>query len=142
RPPRAQKARVVSEATFTLALPAGWKRVPTRGGAAFAARARGGEADATLWVQREPDLTFAECEARSAQQVAELTGRPPERERIAGPRPEDSMFVITADAPPGAPEYVVTGRLAGPYRYYLATTLDEGASQQAVTGVGLIRESL
>ncbi|HEY8465192.1 MAG TPA: hypothetical protein VIL04_00150 [Solirubrobacterales bacterium] len=134
-------ATLVRTSTFTLALPAGWKRTKPAGDAAFSARAPGGAADATLWVERDPDLSFAEFEARSIAQVQSLIGRAPRVERTPGPTPERSSFTLIAPAPEGAPRYVVTGRLAGPYRYYLATTVQADAPAEVAAGAELIRES-
>lgn len=139
--PRSEGATLVRTSTFTLALPAGWKRVKPAGDAAFAALAPGGGADATLWVERDPSLSFAEFEARSIAQVEAFTGRAPRVQRSPGPTPERSSFTITARAPAGAPRYVVTGRLAGPYRYYLATTVAADAPAEVEAGAKLIRES-
>ena len=38
---------------------------------------------------------------------------------------------LAADAPPGAPAYEVTLRASGPYRYYLATTVQPDAPSEA-----------
>lgn len=135
------KATLVRTPSFTLALPAGWKRTKPSGDAAFAARAPGGAADATLWVEHDPKLSFADFEARSVAQVEALTGETPEVERNPGPTPERSWFTLTAPAPEGAPSYSVVGRLSGPYRYYLATTVQPGAASEVAAGAELIRES-
>jgi hypothetical protein len=49
---------------------------------------------------------------------------------------------LAADAPPGQPTYEVTLRVAGPYRYYLSTTVDPNASREAADGADLIHNSL
>lgn len=140
---RSGDARLVSEATFTLALPAGWKRVPAEGGATFAAVAPGGEADATLWVERDAELDFATFEARSLGQLEQLAGSAEVVERTAGPTPQATIVRIAADAPAGAPRYEALLR-AGPdgYWYYLATTVQPDASADALNGLELIRGSL
>jgi hypothetical protein len=135
-------ALVVHESTFTLALPPGWKRTRARDGATFAARSSDRTGEVTLWVERDPGLSFAEFEARSIARVKELTGAPPQVERKRGPSPERSSFTITAAAPEGAPRYIALGRAAGPYRYYLATTLKPDAPPAIATGAEMIRNSL
>ena len=49
---------------------------------------------------------------------------------------------LEAAAPPGKPLYDVTLRVAGPYRYYLATTLHPGSAPTASKGVDLVTNSL
>ena len=49
--------------------------------------------------------------------------------------------LLAADAPPGSPAYEVTLRTSGPYRYYLATTVQPDASEDAVDGAKLIHGS-
>jgi hypothetical protein len=138
----ADGALIVSEPTFTLALPAGWKRKRASDGATFAARSADRTAEATLWVERDPGLSFAEFEARSVARVRELTGAPPRVVRERGPSLERSSFTITAATPEGAPRYIALGRAAGPYRYYLATTLKPDAPPAVATGAEMIRDSL
>ena len=69
-----EDARLISESTFQLALPAGWERDAPSGGATFAAVAPGGDADAMLWIERDPKLDFATFEARSLAQLESLAG--------------------------------------------------------------------
>ncbi len=59
-----------------------------------------------------------------------------------GQPPQGTIVRLEADAPPGKPAYDVTLRIAGPYRYYLATTLKPNASAQGLNGVELINNSL
>ena len=54
------------------------------------------------------------------------------------------MSALPAGQHPGRGGLVDTGvalRVAGPYRYYLATTVDADASRQAVDGADLIHNS-
>lgn len=138
------QARFVTEPGFTLALPPGWERVPAEGGAAFAARAVGGGGEATLWIERDPDLSLEEFEARSLAQLETLAGTAEVVERIDAPTAEGTVVRLRADAPPesgvSAP-YDVTLRAAGPYRHYLATSISPGASLRAREGAELIHAS-
>ncbi len=131
-------ADFVRESTFSLALPDGWERMDASGGATFAAAAADGDADATLWVERDAKLDFPTFEARSLQQLRSLAGSAQVVERVAAPTAEATVVRLAADAPEGSPAYEVTLRSAGPYRYYLATTLQPGASKQAEDGVELV----
>jgi hypothetical protein len=138
-------AELVSEAAYTLALPAGWDRVSAQGGATFAAVAPGGEADATLWIEQDPKLDFGTFEARSLDQLEQLAGSAKVIERTTGPSPESTVIRIAADAPQGAPRYEAVLRAGpgpDPYWYYLATTVQPDASAEAIEGVEVLQGSL
>jgi hypothetical protein len=140
----ANQAEFVTQPGFSLALPPGWERTPTEGGAAFTAAAADGLADATLWIERAPELSFAEFEARSLEQLRSLTGNADVIERIPAPTAAGTVVKLRADTPEGtgvSAPYDVTLRAAGPYRYYLATTVEPGASRQARDGADLIHGS-
>jgi hypothetical protein len=62
-------------------------------------------------------------------------------DRVAAPTPEGTIITLAADAPAGGPRYEVVLRAAGPYRYYLATTLQPDAPREAIAGVELIQGS-
>jgi hypothetical protein len=132
-------SRLVTEPGYFLALPAGWQRVPPQGGAAFAARANGGGAEATLWIQRAPQLSFQEFETRSLDQLRSLAGDAAVVDRTPAPTMAGTVVRLRADTPAGS--YDVTLRAAGPYRYYLSTTVDPGAGRPAVDGADLIHQS-
>ncbi len=138
------EAQFVTQPGYSLALPPGWEQTPPEGGAAFTAAAVDGTADATLWIERAPDLTFADFEARSLEQLRSLTGNAEVIERIPAPTDEGTVVKLRADTPEGSgvsAPYDVTLRAAGPYRYYLATTVQPGASPQASDGADLIHGS-
>ena len=137
----AHGARVVKGSSYTLALPSGWRRVEPKNGATFAAAVDGGGADATLWIRRDPHLSFPEFESRSLAQLHALAGSAHVVNRVAAPTAEATVVTLAADSPPGQPAYAVTLRVAGPYRYYLATTVDPNASREAVDGADLIHNS-
>jgi hypothetical protein len=135
------QAELVRESNFSLALPQGWQQIPSKGGATFSASAARGEAEATLWIERRPKLDFATFEARSLDQVRTLAGSARVIERTAGPTAEATVIRLAANPPAGSPAYAVTLRVAGPYRYYLATTVQPDASPQAVDGSELIHST-
>jgi hypothetical protein len=134
-------ASFVRESSFSLALPAGWERTPPADGATFAAATDGGDADATLWVERDPGLSFAEFEASSLDTLKGLAGSARVVERVAAPTADGTIVHLAADAPAGSPQYEVTLRAGGPYRYYLATTVQPDASDRAADGAELIHGS-
>jgi hypothetical protein len=144
RPVDAGDAELVSQPGWSLALPGGWHQIDGPTGAAFAAVSDDGSGDATLWIERDPSLSFAEFEARSLEQLRELTGTAGVVERSTGPTPEKTVIRLQADAPPGSgtfAPYTVTLRASGPYRYYLSTSLQPGASREADDAIELIHNS-
>jgi len=137
-------AEFVTQPGFSLALPPGWEQTKPEGGAALTAASADGTADATLWIERAPDLSFAEFETRSLEQLRSLTGNAEVLERIPAPTAAGTVVRLRADTPEGtgvSAPYDVTLRAAGPYRYYLATTVQPGASRQASEGADLIHGS-
>jgi hypothetical protein len=135
-------ARLVKGTNYTIALPAGWKATSPSGGATFSASAADGSADATLWVRNDPQLDFPTFEASSLAQLRSLAGAAHVAQRVSAPTPAATVVRLAADAPQGQPGYEVTLRLSGPYRYYLSTTLQPGASADATKGVELLSNSL
>jgi hypothetical protein len=134
-------AKLIQGSNYSLALPAGWERTSPQGGSTFTASAADGMADATLWIRNDPSLTFPNFEARSLTQLRQLAGSAHVVSRQAAPTPEATVVRLAADSPPGEPTYDVTLRVAGPYRYYLSTTVQPNASGDAVEGADLIRNS-
>jgi hypothetical protein len=136
----ADHAQLVKRSHFTLALPPGGRQTHGSGGAAFAAKAPG--ADATLWVERDPKLTLDDFVTRSLEQLRALAGSAQVISRSGGPAPESTIVMLAATSPANQPTYQVELRASGPYRYYLATTLDpNAASREAADGVALIQNS-
>ena len=135
-------AQLVSESTFSVALPAGWDRVKPAAGATFAAVSADGFADATLWVKNDPKLDFATFEATSLAQLETLAGSARVVERNVGPSVEASSITLAPkDVPTGSPAYEVVLRASKDNWYYLATTYQAGAPADAVEGVDLIQGS-
>lgn len=135
-------AELVKGSSYTLALPNGWQRAEPEAGATFAAVASEGGAEATLWVRRDPNMSFPEFESQSLAQLRRATGTSAEvTDRTAAPTVDGTIVTLAANPPEGGPDYEVTLRATGPYRYYLATTVEPDASQTAAEGAELIRSS-
>jgi hypothetical protein len=137
-------ARLVRAPGFSLAIPPGWERTNPPGGASFTAVSTDGKADATLWVERDRDLTLSEFEAQSLAQLREVAGSARVENRVTAPTQAGTVIRLRADAPAGelgTVPYEVTLRAVGPYRYYLATSVQPDASRQARRGVALIHGS-
>jgi hypothetical protein len=139
--PRDGAADLIRGSSFSLALPPGWQRTNPPSGATFAAAAPGNGADATLWVRRDPELAFADFQANSLERLRSLAGSAEVVDQVAGPSAGDTIVTLAAEAPPGSPQYEVTLRASGPYRYYLATTVQSEAGSAASEGVDLIQGS-
>lgn len=135
-------AKLVVKPRFSLALPPGWEETTPERGPAFTARAPGGSADATLWIERAPNLSFAEFEARSTERLRSAGGEVEVVERIEAPDQEGQVVRLRAE-PPGevSAPHEVTLRAAGPLRFYLATTVQPGAPGEVREGAELIHES-
>ena len=134
-------AKLIRQSSFSLALPPGWQRTDPPRGATFAAVAPGNQADARLWVTSNPKLSFAAFQADSLEQLRSLAGSAKVVDQVTGPSADDTVVTLAADAPPGSPAYKVTLRASGPYRYYLATTIQPDAGHAAASGVSLIQTS-
>jgi hypothetical protein len=137
-------AELVRQPGWSLALPEGWERTDGPTGSAFAAVSNDGTADATLWIERDPKMSFSEFEARSLEQLRQLAGSAEVVGQTTGPTLEKTSSLLEANAPAGtgaSAPYTVTLRAAGPYRYYLSTSLQPGASTEAVDQARLIHSS-
>ena len=130
-----------SPSSSPLARPAGGAGAPPPAGATFAAVAAAGGADATLWITQDPKLDFPVFVSQSLEQLKTLAGSAQVIERTPAPTAEGTVVRLAADAPAGQPSYEVTLRVAGPYRYDLATTVQPDASPEVVDGVDLITGS-
>lgn len=138
-------ATPVEERGFTLSLPAGWKRTDAPDGAVFAAESAGGVAQTTLWVERDPNLDFDGFVKQSLGGLTTLGENARIVDRVDGPTIESSSAELRADVAldgePAGP-YRVNLRAAGPYRYYLATSLQAGAPASILADAELIGSSL
>ncbi len=137
----AKDAHLVAGVSYSFALPAGWERVDPPSGATYAAQAKDGGADATLWITEDPKLDFPTFVSQSLSQLEALAGSAQVVDRVPAPTAEDTIVRLAADAPEGQPSYEVTLRVAGPYRYYLATSVEPDASNKASDGADLIAGS-
>ncbi len=139
------QAKYVRGAGFSLALPDGWKKTDPPDGAAFAARSKDGSADATLWVEEDPDLSLRDFEQRSLAQLGEVAENPRVANRVEGPTVESTITELRAEAPvaDGATAPVrVTLRGAGDYRYYFRTATQPGADAQIAADIETLHASL
>ena len=144
-PPAAESgggdANLVSGTTYSLALPQGWEQIEPPSGATFAAADPNGEADATLWVTRDPNLDFPTFVQQSLAQLRALAGSADIVERVPAPTEEATIVKLAAEAPPGQPSYEVILRVNGEYRYYLSTTVQSDAAPEVVQAADLIEGS-
>ncbi len=137
-------AKFISEPGYSLALPAGWKQTNAPDGATFKALSRDGLAEATLWIEKDPTLSFKQFERRS---LAQLTALSPDAEivdRVDGPTIETTITEMRAEPITGgaAAPYRVTLRGAGPYRLYFATAEQPGARAKLRGDIELMHGSL
>ena len=139
-PAAPSQARVLRGPGFTLVLPAGWRMTAPPRGADVAARSPDGAGELALWADRAPGLSFRSFERRSLARLQGLAGGAPVTARAAGTAP-GAEVTLTA-ARPGQTRYEVTLRAAGPYRYYLATTLAPRASAADREAARLAHNSL
>jgi hypothetical protein len=135
-------AKLVRGSNFSIALPAGWKETAPPNGATFGASAEDGSANATLWIQNDPSLDYPTFEARSLAQLRQLAGSAHVASRVVAPTADGTVVHLAADAPAGKPAYNATLRVTGPYRYYLATTVEPDASTTGTKGAELLANSL
>ena len=137
-------AKLVRQPGWSLALPEGWQRTDGPSGSAFAATSPDGDADATLWIERDPQLSFTDFVARSLVQLRQLAGSATVADQTNGPTLEKSSALLEANAPPGSgasAPYTVTLRASGPYRYYLSTSIEPGTPTSVVEAAKLIHTS-
>jgi hypothetical protein len=134
----------VEEKGFSIALPDTWKRTKPPEGASFAAVSDDGLGEATLWVDRDPKLSFGQFIDQSLAGLDGLGDNARVTDRVDGPTPETSIAVLEADVPVDggvAGPYRVTLRAAGPYRYYLATSIGAGAPPRLAADAELLSTS-
>ena len=144
-PPSAiSQSQFVEERGFSIALPDDWHRTKAPEGASFSARSDDGLGEATLWVARDPKLTFDEFIDQSLAGLEQL-GENADRERPGrGLVTGNAIAELKADVPLDgglAGPYRVTLRAAGPYRYYLATSIGAGAPPRLLADAELLSAS-
>lgn len=141
----APEARFLEGPGYSLALPAGWKREDPPEGAAFAARSKDGLADATLWIEEEPGLSFSEFEQRSLAQLGEVGENARVTDRVEGPTVESTIVELRAESPVAegaAADLRVTLRGAGDYLFYFSTVVQPGAGADVSADIETMHASL
>ena len=121
--------------------PPGWEQIDSAGRRHLRRRRRRRRRRRAALDQRGPEARLPHFINQSLTQLETLAGSAQIVERIPGPTPRTTVVRLAADAPAGEPSYEVTLRAAGPYRYYLATTVQPDASREAVAGIELISGS-
>ena len=144
-PPSAIAAsQFVQEKGFSIALPDTWQRVRPPEGASFAARSDDGLGEATLWVDRDPNLEFDAFVDQSLAGLEQLGDNATVSDRVKGSSIETSIAELVAEVPLDgglAGPYRVTLRAAGPYRYYLATSIGANAPPRLLADAELLSAS-
>ncbi len=135
-------ATLVEERGFTLSMPAGWKRTDAPDGAVFAAESRRAPLERRSGSN---GIDFDGFVDRSLAGLAKLGEDARVTDRSGGPTIESSAAELRAsvalDGQPAGP-YRVNLRAAGPYRYYLATSIQAGAPASLLADAELIGSSL
>lgn len=144
-PPSAiSDAQFVQERGFSIALPDNWHRTKPPPGASFAAKSDDGLGESTLWVDRDPKLDFEKFIDQSLAGLDQLGENASVTDRVDGPTLETSIAELQADVPLNggvAGPYRVILRAAGPYRYYLATSIGAGAPPRLLADAELLGAS-
>lgn len=134
----------VEERGFSLSLPSGWTEGAPPDGAAFAASSPDGLAETTLWVEQQGALGFDAFVAQSQASLDEIGDDVRLTDQVAGGSLESRIAELEATVPldgGASAAYRVTLRAAGPYRYYLATSVQPGAPPQRLGDAELISGS-
>ena len=138
------QAELVTQPGWTMALPQNWERITGPSGSAYAAESADGSADVTLWIEKDPDLSFDEFTQRSLEQLTQLAGSAEIVEQTTGPTLEQTTALLEANAPEesgtSAP-YTVTLHASGSYRYYLSTSVEPGGPPEVIQEAKLIHTS-
>jgi len=135
--PSSTDSSFVGERTFSLSLPAGWERTEAPTGSAFSAESTDGLAQATLWIERAPGLSFPAFVDQSLEGLGEIGSDARIADSINGSTLESRITTLQAEVPldgGAVASYRVTLRAAGPNRYYLATVTQPGASPSELGG--------
>jgi len=137
-------ATYVSEPGFSLSLPTGWDRAKTPRGSAFTAASGDGLAETTLWVERDRNLGFGAFVKQSMESLDEIGTGARISDQVRGRALESRIAELRAEVPLDggltAP-YRVTLRAAGPFRYYLATSVQPGAPDRLLADAEVLANS-
>ncbi len=139
QPDSATEDKFLEVGGYSITLPDGWHNSPRPPGAALAVTSADGLASSTLIIRRNPSLDFDGFERRSERDLEKLGQTVEVVGRVDGETPEDSSVelqgtMLVGTGLVGADQELisatrVTLRVAGPYRYYLATTIQPGAPE-------------
>jgi hypothetical protein len=135
---------LIDETGFSLSLPAGWERVDPPKGASFAADSADGLAKTTLWAERAPGLGFEAFVAQSMDNLDEIGTNVRISDEVDGPTLTSRITELRAEVPLDgglSAAYHVVLRADGPFRYYLATSLQPGATPQLLADSELLGTS-
>lgn len=135
---------LIDETGFSLSLPAGWKRVDPPKGASFAADSADGLAKTTLWAERAPGLGFDAFVAQSMDNLDEIGSNVRISDEVEGPTLTSRITELRAEVPLDgglSAAYQVVLRADGPFRYYLATSLQPGSTPQLLADAELVGTS-
>jgi hypothetical protein len=144
QPSAISDSQFVQERGFSIALPVNWHRTKPPQGASFAAKSNDGLGESTLWVDRDPNLDFEKFIDQSLAGLDQLGENATVTDRVEGPTLETSIAELQADVPLDggvAGPYRVILRAAGPYRYYLATSIGAGAPPRLLADAELLGAS-
>ena len=108
-------AKFIEQPGYSLALPAGWKRVNPPQGAAFSAEARDGSANATLWIEKDPGLSMRQFEQRSLRQLSEIADNAGVVDRVDAPTIEGTIVALRADASVAIAVSTTSSRASGAF---------------------------
>jgi hypothetical protein len=133
----AAQDKFVEVGGYSLNLPDGWHNSSRPPGSAFAATSADGLATSTLWIRRNPGLDFDAFEKRSKRSLAKLGRNVTVLSKVDGDSVADRSVELGAEVPLGSDllpadqqltsTYRVTLRASGPFRFYLATTIQPGS---------------
>ncbi len=137
----ATSAALIDEQGFSLSLPAGWERAKAPDGASFAAASADGLAKTTLWAEKAPGLGFGAFVDQSMANLDEIGTNVRISDEVGGGALASRITELRAEVPLDGglnAAYHVVLRASGPYRYYLATSIQPGASPQLVADAELL----
>lgn len=134
----------VEEPGFSLSLPDGWKAIEAPDGATYAAASTDGLAETTLWAERDAQLSFNAFVEQSMANLDQIGTNVRIADQVGGTALASRITELQAEVPLDggvvAP-YRVTLRAAGPYRFYLATSIQPGAPAQRLADAELLGAS-
>ena len=137
-------ATLIDEPGFSISLPGGWSQVDPPKGASFAAGSADGLAKTTLWAERAPGLGFDRFVDQSMENLDEIGANVRISDQVDGPTLTSRITELRAEVPLDGglnAAYHVVLRADGPFRYYLATSLQPGVTPQLLADAELLGTS-